>query len=71
MKENDEKGKMDGRRERKSFKVEDYSYRRMCQYWNSIHRMADGAKQRKKPWLMMFDVDLQITFFKLLTAKED
>lgn len=42
----------------------------MCQYWNSILEMADGVEKKKIPWLMMFDADLQITFFKLLRVSE-
>ena len=46
----------------------------MCQYWNSIHDAFLAAKKVWEanieiPWLMMFDVDLQITFFKLLEER--
>lgn len=52
--------------------VEEVLNRRLFLSHNvSILKFNTWLGAGKIPWLMMFDVDLQITFFKLLRAKQD
>lgn len=61
-----------GRNEARGGRGEVFNSRLFLSYNVSILKfntwMLRGAK-RKIPWLMMFDVDLQITFFKLLRKR--